>query len=575
MRRVRGFPRWGGIAGLALVAALLVLVASDSGASATSFSPGYATRLSDADRLANANVTTTFTIPAPDAFFSAAIGSFPSESAGLDGVPGTGDEVAAPWGIANDAAIPNGAVGGGILAAATIGVLNSACSIPAPVSFTMLEGSTDQTTTVSYTGQFADLNVNGLRDGVDKYPSFLNTLFPPGVVGVPRERLFGNTVVAGTPVSLNQVIFEPGALALVAGLPASFGFPAVNVLQDPTGPNSVGFITDTCTPLLSVTTDRGITADNPATGANESGFVRLTNPAQNSSGAGPYIFNFLAVSERDAEPPCAFIPSPPAPPPGFYNCAGDGTPNQLDSCPLVANLDGDPRTVVPGLGPDFDGIDSACDPLPFVNNGPDADGDILFNRDDECPLVPDSTFVGPPLLFVEADSDGDGIGDACDPHPGVPDGHQHSVSAAQAVSIGKHGITLNSLGGAKKVQAGATHSYSADVSNKATTPQDVTVKLSAATNCSGGSVTINGPDTVTVSVPGSSSAQVSFSVSYGTCTDSSGTPDYVLTADACHATDTPAGGLFGTSTCPGTDTHNASDPDPSDDAPITKNVDEQ
>lgn len=74
---------------------------------------------------------------------------------------------------------------------------------------------------------------------------------------------------------------------------------------------------------------------------------------------------------------------------------GDGIPDSVDNCPTVPNPD--------QTDTDGDGIGDCCDP-----DAPDADGDGVADACDNCPTTynPD-----------QADSNGNGIGDACELSP--------------------------------------------------------------------------------------------------------------------------------------------------------------
>ncbi len=506
-RRLASFARI--IAG-SLIAALLLLlflVASSSDtAYATSFDPEGSACLDDFDTIdpfpagphandcdgdstpgVSSDITTSFILPKGNSNFGGTIGFVP---AGLS--------------PPSDAEVPNGAIVSQLLSIATLGLLDGPCSTGTLVMFVMIDATTDTSDIIKPAPKgdqlepiAVDADGNGIPDGADHYPIYLNLVLDPDFDNIgpdalpgtaddvngplqppqPRSRQFGVAKVAGITVILNFLLFDPGTpLGDFVTVDPALGFPSVTVLQDPTVPLSqptANTITDFCSPLTVRTTTFGLTRDNgctpkPAasefrcnsddaryTGACLIGIAALdggcgsvsgtTNPDEsdtayrtNPSSASTLNFVASASSQLDAD--------------------NDGIENILDSCALTADpSDTDPRSLSNPQDPDQDGLWNSCDPNPNApspnvqttrpvnpcesQGGKDEDEDCFNNRADNCPLVPNGvafngTVLGP---NSQTDSDSDGIGDACDPDPNTDNGHLHVACGISQVDIGGGG----------------------------------------------------------------------------------------------------------------------------------------
>ena len=171
----------------------------------------------------------------------------------------------------------------------------------------------------------------------------------------------------------------------------------------------------------------------PDTGDNCQ-FIANTNQANNDGDALGDICDPDDDNDgiNDGPDDCQFVAGIPYPAPynGCPDGDGDGVPDVPDNCPTVANA-GQADNEGDGLGDacdpddDNDGQNDGVDNCQFVagvaypapyNGCPDGDGDGVPDVPDNCPAVANPT---------QADNEGDGLGDACDPdddNDGINDG---------------------------------------------------------------------------------------------------------------------------------------------------------
>lgn len=398
---------WAAIA----AASLLVLVAggADSVHAAT-FDPQLAVAVDDPTPGAPSDVVANFDLADGNVNFAAVVSFIPPD-----------------WGVVTGDKIPIGMQTGQLDAQSVLGLANGACGTQLPVRFDMLNASINTNDTVPFddedennTNDFADdHDGNGIFDGIDKYPDFLNRVFvdeDTDEVMQPIRRSAGVTPVAGIAVLLQFLIFEPGTVLPTRGsaqLPSNpeLGFPSVTVLQaigDPEIEPQPSIINDFCTPLKTVNRSFGTEIDPDTGNPVPDGMKFFVNPQD-----GVHTWTVAAFGQRDAD--------------------GDGYENSLDTCALTPNV-GNPRITSDG-DTDSDGLDQACDPNdnPQGGTNSDEDGDGYQNRNDNCPLIANGQEED-----NQADNDLDQIGNACDPNPddANPQGELNSATPEAEVTIG-------------------------------------------------------------------------------------------------------------------------------------------
>jgi hypothetical protein len=345
------------------------------------------------------------------------------------------------WTVAPAQDVPLGAIVGFVETEATLGLTNAPCNTPLPVEFTMLNAGIDITDTVSFDDPdengdddwTEDKDGNRLFDGVDKYPEFLNRIFDVDNLQ-PIRRSAGLSFVAGIPVLLQFLIFEPGTL-IDESIPddPALGYPTFTTLQaagDPGSDPEPSPITDSCTPLTTLNRTFGLTRDNactrddlpedlPAVCTVNSAVLLECDDFRDNDGDG-FVNDGCPQIGPESEAVCD----------NKQDDDSDGWIN--DGCPAVDEAaDPDIGWDLGAPGPAEDSTRTNPDDgnvTLFVNppegeyaytvigiGQRDADLDGLENGLDTCPF---DVNVGSPRVIADGDLDQDGLDVACDPNDG-------------------------------------------------------------------------------------------------------------------------------------------------------------
>jgi len=303
----------------------------------------------------------------------------------------------------------------------------------------------------------ADTNGNGILDGADRMPDFIPRLLnAAGIGSVFKSRSYGVAIVAVPQhVDVNFLNLD------LTGLGAGYVSITTIGVVDPASiynPATAAQTTLTCPPFVSSTSTLGVTRDNPATLADESGVairvldntklggatidfaigVSTVEDYDGSVASGLDYCNGDASSNADGDADRLADPCEPAGKTGTPDNCGAG-----ECATLLTNCITSGGVGVAGSGvAGFEG-GAAATGYPWTLDQ-DIDCDGAANFADNCPSVPNggSAALPHPLTGVQRDADGDTQGDACDPKPAL--GNARSGVPKPANSIPDGWTTTNS-----------------------------------------------------------------------------------------------------------------------------------
>jgi hypothetical protein len=307
--------------------------------------------------------------------------------------------------------------------------------------YSLLNGSVDRSETIAvgFNGSPDPLRLdsspqNGIPDGADRYPAFLNAVLP---AEAPTARIFGITRVGTNIIGVvNLLVFQPGT-ALTLGssqvfFDSSLGYPIVAVLQNPALPPAPGAFSDNCAPELDDIVLLGTTVDNPCSPTPLNGGNCPGGTDWYSAGYPFFPCEFVNSLDEDADgvvnDGCPQINSISEVGPQCGNNTSDEVTLEdtaiNDGCPQIGTSSEASRLPGSCSGSDEGGCTFFANPLNggmreftlWTESLRDADSDGIENLLDVCSLIPNGLW-NPRAADVVHDQDEDGLPNECDPNP--------------------------------------------------------------------------------------------------------------------------------------------------------------
>ena len=402
------------IASLLVLAALLLLARGADEARASLFVPSLSTAVSPLTPGAPADITSTSSwqnAPNPTRSFPTGIAnSTPGPDDG--GVLGWGmyaanptDTVAAPTD-----AIPIGTATGSDSMVMTLGLLNSACAINIPLTFAGVSQPPSVGTTTALLDASTDNSAgNTIAPGAG-FSALINDTNGNGVMD-GAEKWNDLLAALGLPAPRERQVATTNLFGTTIWVDRPTYNPGdLSGLEESLGfatgqlPLAEGFFTLTIIQNFSLP----ILSPTPSLITDHCGFTTSTTQCGRAPITTPGVCPAAGTPHRtNPATPGTFL---------FFLRSvserdadiptADGIVNSNDTCPFDINVPADS---------DGDGIDNACDAA-FTPFNPDVDGDLVPNRGDNCPQDPNPQTDLQELIFWPPTGGPrfDAIGDACD-----------------------------------------------------------------------------------------------------------------------------------------------------------------